>query len=443
MAGSGRIEWLVTDELTQLSEEGRDLDRDFWKKEIDACGSDKEKLMAIYEKLQTLPMRADYPYEEPSDLAEIKKASKVDTLPADKFTPVELTYFHGAWLGRCIGCAWGQPCEGWAMPDIRKWYKEAGKYPVSYFFPARSGEKHREHFSTDENLDGMGLDDDTRFTVLNYLLLKEKGFAMDAYDVGHMWTYKLPFRFVFTAESQAYLNFINCEDVLAWSKPENPDEVMRQAKVATYLNPYREWIGAQIRADAFAYVCAGMPIKASELAFVDASFSHVKNGIYGEMFFAAMIAAAFTEKDVEKCFDIAMATIPANCRFAEEMKWAKELAESDLDREELMDKLYANGEKYHRVHTINNATFCIAAIMRYKNDFRGAVAFSIECGMDTDCNGATVGSFMGALLGSEGIPADLAEAMKDKFTVGVTPYDNYSIKGFAAEVKELHEKLNG
>ena len=32
MAGSGRIEWLVTDELMQLSEEGRELDRDFGKK---------------------------------------------------------------------------------------------------------------------------------------------------------------------------------------------------------------------------------------------------------------------------------------------------------------------------------------------------------------------------------------------------------------------------
>ena len=125
------------------------------------------------------------------------------------------------------------------------------------------------------------------------------------------------------------------------------------------------------------------------------------------------------------------------------MKWAKKLAESDLGREELMDTLFETGKKYSWVHTINNATFCIAAIMRYRNDFRGAVAFAVECGMDTDCNGATVGSFMGALLGREGIPADLADAMKDKFTVGVTPYDNYSIKAFAEEVKALHEKLNG
>ena len=443
MAGSGRIEWLLHDELKQLAEEGREFDRDFWKKEIEACGTDKAKLMAVYEKLQEFPMKADYPYEEPSELAEIKAASKVNTLPADKFAPVELTYFHGAWLGRCIGCAWGQPCEGWAMPDIRKWYKEAGKYPVRYFFPSQSGENRKEHFSTDENICGMGLDDDTRFTVLNYLLLKDKGFAMDAYDVGNMWSHKLPFRFVFTAESQAYLNFINCDDVTPWGKPENAAEVMRNAKTSTYLNPYREWIGAQIRADAFAYACAGMPVKASELAYVDASFSHVKNGIYGEMFFAAMIAAAFTHKDVEECFDIAMATIPENCRFAEEMNRAKKLAESDMSREELMDTLFEQGKKYNWVHTINNATFCIAAIMRYRNDFREAVAFAVECGMDTDCNGATVGSFMGALLGREGIPADLADAMKDTFTVGVTPYDNYSIRAFAAEVKALHEQLNG
>ena len=443
MAGSGKLEWLLMDELTQLREEGRAFDREEWVKELQACGNDKEKLMAVYEKMQTIPMREDYPYDEPSELLEIKAASKVNDLPADKFAPVELTYFHGAWLGRCIGCAWGQPCEGWAMPDIRTWYKNAGKYPVRSFFPAVSGENRKEHFSTDENICGMGLDDDTRFTVLNYLLLKDKGYGMDAFDVGDMWSRKLPYRFVFTAESQAYLNFINCDDVTPWSKPENADEVMRNARTATYLNPYREWIGAQIRADAFAYVCAGMPVKASELAFVDASFSHVKNGIYGEMFFAAMIAAAFTHKDVEECFDIAMATVPVGCRFAEEMKWAKKLAQSDISREELMDTLFETGKKYNWVHTINNATFCVAAIMRYPADFREAVAFAVECGMDTDCNGATVGSFIGALLGREGIPADLAEAMKDTFTVGVPPYDNYSIEAFAEEVKALHEKLNG
>ena len=134
-------------------------------------------------------------------------------------------------------------------------------------------------------------------------------------------------------------------------------EVMEKAQTATYRNPYREWIGAQIRADAFGYVAAGMPILASELAYVDASFSHVQNGIYGEMFFAAMIAAAFVHKDARKCFEIALATIPQKSRFAEEVLWAKHLAETCETREELMEKILAPSEKYNGVHTINNATF--------------------------------------------------------------------------------------
>ncbi|MBQ3002741.1 MAG: ADP-ribosylglycohydrolase family protein [Clostridia bacterium] len=442
MAGCGRIEQLLTEELIQLEQEGREIDRAYWQNEIAACGTDKAKLLAVYDKLTALPMRADFAYTEPTALSEIKKESNVSALESDQYVPVDDTYFSGAWLGRCIGCAWGQPCEGWRHPAIVEWYKNAGKYPVRSYFPTVSGDKRNERESSDEKLCGMPPDDDTRFTVLNYLLLKEKGYAIDAYDIGNMWSYRVPFRNVFTAESQAYLNFINCEDIWPWGKPENAAEVMEKAQTATYLNPYREWIGAQIRADAFGYVAAGMPILASELAYVDASFSHVKNGIYGEMFFAAMIAAAFVHKDARKCFDIALATIPQKSRFAEEVLWAKHLAETCETREELMEKILAPSEKYNGVHTINNATFCIAAIMRYPEDFRNAVAFAVECGMDTDCNGATVGSFMGALLGEQGIPADLSDAIKDTFSVGVAPYDNYSIRAFAKEVKSLREQLN-
>jgi ADP-ribosylglycohydrolase len=161
------------------------------------------------------------------------------------------------------------------------------------------------------------------------------------------------------------------------------------------------------------------------------------------MFFAAWIAAAFTEKDPDACFDTALAAVPKKSRFYETAVWARDLAKSSLSRKELMQELLAFSKTYNWVHTLNNAAFCIAAITRYHHDFREAVAFAVECGLDTDCNGATVGSFMGALLGREGIPADLADAMKDTFTVGVPPYDNYSIEAFAAEVKALHEKLNG
>ena len=57
-------------------------------------------------------------------------------------------------------------------------------------------------------------------------------------------------------------------------------------------NPYREWIGAQIRADICGYV-PRPPGAAAKLAFRDASLSHTANGIYGAMWSAALVAAAF------------------------------------------------------------------------------------------------------------------------------------------------------
>src|SRR5258706_11732371 len=59
-------------------------------------------------------------------------------------------------------------------------------------------------------------------------------------------------------------------------------------------NPYREWVGAQIRADVYGYVNPGDPRSAATLAYQDAVLSHRANGIYGEMWAAALVAAAFT-----------------------------------------------------------------------------------------------------------------------------------------------------
>lgn len=442
MAGYDRLYALVLEEVNQLFEEGRVIDREAYRARINACNEDKKVLMDIYNEMQELPMREDFKYVEPSELDEIFDESDIDSLPDDEYKPIDSDYFRGAWLGRCIGCALGQPVEGWASERIIEWYKNANKYPISYYVPTVSGENRNEGLATDEKINGMPLDDDTRFTVVYYMLLKEKGYNFDSWDVGSHWVWNLPFRFVCTAETQSYLNYINVDHFTPWYRPEDAMVALKSNKVNSYLNPYREWIGAQIRCDAFAYLAAGMPKLAAKLAHTDAYFSHIKNGIYGEMFFAALIASAFTEKNVEKCFENALAAVPKNSRFYEEAVWAKKLAESDMSRDELIKRLLENGNKYSWVHTINNATFCIAAIIRYKNDFRNALTFAVECGMDTDCNGATVGSFMGALLGEKGIPDDLSSGIKDTFSVGISPYDNYSIRKFGDEFKALFDELN-
>ena len=57
-----------------MAEEGRLLDRDAFLREIEACGDDQNRLLEVYNKLRLLPMRPDFPYQEPSDYGEILAA---------------------------------------------------------------------------------------------------------------------------------------------------------------------------------------------------------------------------------------------------------------------------------------------------------------------------------------------------------------------------------
>ncbi len=84
-----------------------------------------------------------------------------------------------------------------------------------------------------------------------------------------------------------------------------------------HRNPYREWIGAQIRADAWGYVCAGNPELAAEFAYRDSCWTHRANGIYGEMMFAAIIAAAFVVSSPVELVQIGLSEIPEHCKLAE------------------------------------------------------------------------------------------------------------------------------
>ncbi|MEG2118621.1 MAG: ADP-ribosylglycohydrolase family protein, partial [Clostridia bacterium] len=413
-----------------------ELDKEEFKQKI----AKSENLDELYKSFLTLKMRADFNFFEPSKYDEIIAASDNNyTIAPMRSDPSD--YFYGAWLGRCIGCAVGQPVELWDYKAIREWYKNAKKYPVNGFVPTHSGENVNNGAATDEKINSMPEDDDIRFTVLALKLLKSKGFDFDTYDVGANWVYTLPFRAICTAENQAYLNFCNVDEFGPWGKPENAMEIFEKNNVNTYLNPYREWIGAQIRIDGYAYAAAGNPRLAAKLAHTDAYLSHTKNGIYGAMFFAAMISAAFAEKNVDYCFRIALTQIPKNSRFYKEMLLAESIALSCKTDDEFIERINNETNKYSFVHAINNSAICVGAILYADGDFKKAVTLSVAAGMDTDCNGATVGSFMGALVGGKNIPSELKDPLNDTFYCGLSPYHPGKISEFAKEYEQLYKKL--
>ncbi|MCM3626705.1 ADP-ribosylglycohydrolase family protein [Paenibacillus glycanilyticus] len=457
MAGWTGLKDLLIAEVKQRSDEAC-LVEGFLER-IEGSGDNQSELMTIYAELCALePMRANI--DEPDELEEIRLLRPDGPRQLDS----ELSHeqwsdkFYGAWLGRAIGCALGKPLEG---PDfmagshgragwenVQLWFKGADAWPINGYTPGQSAAKDEFGIelaswcsaSTRERISYMETDDDIRYTVLGLMMLERKGLEWDSWDIGKLWHEVLSYSQVCTAETQSYLNFAQVT-YHHGGQGRPADWARKKNWVRTYLNPYREFIGAQIRADGLAYGAAGQPELAADFAWRDASFSHVRNGIYGEMFAAAMIAAAFAESNPLKIVEIGLSEIPANCRLAQDVHKAVEIAQGTEDQLDLVAKIWEAFKHYDPVHTNNNAALVAASLVFAKGDFTKAIATSVLGGWDTDCNGATVGSIVGASLGAKQLPGHWAEPLHDTLYAAVIGFHPIAISECARRSHEVYLKL--
>ncbi len=434
------IKELVINEIAERRQEG------YIVPEYAIDGMDDNELEKLYESFETLKMREDYPYYEPDGLENILASSAGCTYKKKPDADKLFARFYGAWLGRIVGCIMGKPIErypygsgngeydGWEC--IRLWQEGAGDaFPSENYIGGTSTARTEYGFdvgcepSLRENVKYAESDDDIRYLVLALLVNEKYGNDFTADDIADIWqNYLSPFM-TFTAERVAFVNSITCPE-------KTKEEKIKYCH--SHLNPYREWIGAQIRIDHYGYYNAGDPLAAAKAAFHDADLSHVKNGVYGAMFFAALIAAAFTEKDIKKCIETALTVVPTRSRLYEDILFAVDAAENSGNETELYKKLWDRFRGLSAVHTNNNAAACVAALIMGKGDFVRSVGIAVGAGWDTDCNGATVGSFMGALLSVEGIPGYLTEPLNDTLYSSIVGFHPISIKECAERTYRLY-----
>jgi ADP-ribosylglycohydrolase len=202
---------------------------------------------------------------------------------------------------------------------------------------------------------------------------------------------------------------------------------MLAPETASYRNPYREWIGAQIRADMWGYVSPGDPARAVELAYQDASLSHTQNGIYGELWVAALIAASFATDDVRRALEISLAHVPPRSRLAEAIRDTMTMHVDGLEWEQARDAIegrYYAG--YSFVHAVNNAALVTAALLWGDRDFTKTIGLAVQGGWDTDCTGATAGSVFGAMHGTGGLPPHWIDPLHDLIRSSIMGYDRSS-----------------
>jgi ADP-ribosylglycohydrolase len=212
-------------------------------------------------------------------------------------------------------------------------------------------------------------------------------------------------------------------------------------QTATTRNPYREWIGAQIRGSVFGWAAAGAPMVAAELAFRDARLSHVRNGMYGEMFVSAMTAAACVVSTPLEAVEIGLRYVPAGSRLADAIRLALSLPNTEPSWEGAVDRLYEQFGRYHWVHSINNTSLVVAALLYSDGDFGRAICNVVMGGWDTDSNGATVGSVMGTLLGASRLPRLWIDPLNNRIRSSLTGFDNSAITQLAERTVKVHNAL--
>lgn len=441
MAGQASELTLLRDEIVQRRDEGCAIPDELIDRiQRIANEWDRDTIAPLFDELEALEPDAELAANEPNDLDAIRALRP----PGPRnlaWNPGErelLDKLHGAWTGRCVGCALGKPVESMGMGAyesprlaIKDYLQKRGDWPLSDFFsgdlPCKAS--HREHIAY------MEPDDDIHYSLTGLAILEQRGRDFNWRDVGRFWLEHIPIAMIFTAEAQAVLN-LQSRSCVGIGGDASPEFTRRRR------NPYREWIGAQIRADGWAWCCAGNPELAAEFAWRDAHWTHERNGIYGEMFYAAMIAAAFVESDLDRLIDVALSEIPANCRLARFVRQLRGWFSECADFESCMSKVEVALRGMHPVHTINNALVVLIGLHYGRLDPTDSPAIAVMCGLDTDCNGATCGSITGAIHGHTG-RSRLADRLNDTIRPAMVGFESLKMRDLAIRTAAVRHRLCG
>lgn len=292
---------------------------------------------------------------------------------------------YAGWLGKMIGVRLGAAVEGWEYERIRQLYGELTDYPATY-----------KHFAADDDINGP--------LFLLRALEDKRGDTLTPRDVGEALLNYAPFEHGFfwwggwgvSTEHTAYLNLRR-----GIPAPRSGSAELNTLAVA-------EQIGGQIFVDSWGLVAPGDPALAADLAAKAASVTHDGNGVYGGMFVAAAISAAFVERDIRRVVDIALSLIPADCEYTRAVRAVLDFHDSRPDASwrdcfRFVHDHFGYDRYPGACHIIPNCAVMALALAYGNGRFDDTLNICNMCGWDTDCNVGNVACIMGVLCGPDAI----------------------------------------
>ena len=418
---------LVPDEAEQLALSGFMVEALPQEAREAAAADDLDGLADLRDRLAQARRDPAWPFDEPDDDVTLTRlAESMPRLTVDEAGLPDRV--RGAWLGRTVANTLGKPVEGLGRIQLETYLRAAGQWPQTGYLPLLDPLPDGVpalHSSAATASAGRFVDvprdDDIDWTILALHILECHGRSFTTAQVGAAWLDRVPFTQTYTAERAAYRNLIHG---------------LRPPQTATHDNPYREWIGALIRADTFGYVSPGDPGEAARMALVDARLSHTTNGKYGEMWAAALVASALSVDTTEAALRHARTVVPAGSRLAAALDDVAGLRDQGATATEALDWVGDALGHYPWVHTVNNAAL-IATGLLWGEHFMESVAITISGGCDTDSNAATVGSVYGAVHGVSSVPTELVGRTHVHVRSAVRDFDRITVEELAERTLRL------
>lgn len=308
---------------------------------------------------------------------------------------------QGCWLGKNIGGTLGMPME---------W--ERKKNSVTYY----------THDITGEPLPN----DDLDIQILWLIALEDNGIRIDSKILG--------------AYFNEFMIFTHGEYGTAKA---NLRAGLMPPISGSFNNSFKDSCGSYIRADLWACIFSGNPEMAAKYAFEDAIVDHGNGeGVYGEVFFAAMESTAFVIKDIRSLIKIGLSYIPNDCDLYKCIEDAIRTYDEGMSMDETREYIMQNYIGHLEWHAISdedrekgynegkmgwdvpsNIMIIIYGLLFGENDYEKSMCLAVNYGEDTDCTAGTIAALFGIIGGKDIFAPKWTEPIGNRIvTISIDPF---------------------
>ncbi len=210
---------------------------------------------------------------------------------------------------------------------------------------------------------------------------------------------------------------------------------LRPPIAGCFENYFVDEMGSPIRSEIWAVLHAGNPQAAARMAWKDSALDHAGGeGTCGEMFWTAVEAAAFVEPDPRTLIRIGLSMIPLSSHIARSIREAVWCRDNRLSWGDARERIASRFGHIQPCNAVPNHGFTVIGWL-YGRSFGDCLCKAVNCGFDTDCTGATLGSVLGILGGMAAIPQRWRKPIGDQITIH--PFTrNFTPPGTLTELTE-------